>query len=330
MDAAAHGAAILNVFVAYLTPLLPWAGTAAGRVAAMTGVVALATAINVRGIRLAAWTVDVFTIAKLLPLGLLLLLGLPRVSGPVLATQAVAEPRWADAVVLMVFLYGGFESAVIAASETRDPRRHTAFALLTSLAVVTATYALVQLVVVGVLPRAGGVSNPVAAALAAVAGPLGSVLGSLAALVSIYGWLTGFAMMTPRILFAMGERGELPGALSSVHERYRTPHVAVALNSAVALGLAVWGSFADAASLSVVTRLGIFALTCAALPVLRRRRPGEAPGFRVPGGPAVAAAGILFCAWLLATRGSAQIGQLSLILAAGFALRRLSRRRARP
>ncbi len=292
------GAAILNVFVAYLAPLLPGAGTAAGRVAAMTAVVALVTAVNVLGVRLATWTVD--------------------------ATQAVAEPRWADAVVLMVFLYGGFESAVIAASETRDPRRHTAFALLAALGVVTATYALVQLVVVGVLPGAAGVSNPVAAALEAVAGPLGALLGSLAALVSIYGWFTGFAMMTPRILFAMGERGELPAAFASVHPRFLTPHVAVAVNSVVALGLGAWGSFADAATLSVVTRLGIFALTCAALPVLRRRP--ESPGFTVPAGPAVAAAGILFCAWLLATRGSAQIGQLGLILAAGFVLRRLSRR----
>ena len=320
------GAAILNVFVAYLAPLLPAAGTPGGRVAAMTAVVALVTAVNVGGIRLATWTVDAFTIAKLAPLVLLLLVGLPRVSGPVLAAQAVAEPRWADAVVLMVFLYGGFESAVIAASETRDPRRHTAFALLAALGVVTATYALVQLVVVGVLPGAAGVSNPVAAALEAVAGPLGALLGSLAALVSIYGWFTGFAMMTPRILFAMGERGELPAAFASVHPRFLTPHVAVAVNSAVALGLGVWGSFAGAATLSVVTRLGIFALTCAALPVLRRRP--EAPGFTVPVGPAVAAAGILFCLWLLATRGSAQIGQLGLILAAGFLLRRLSRRGA--
>jgi amino acid transporter len=213
---------------------------------------------------------------------------------------------------------------VIAASETRDPRRHTAFALLAALGVVTATYALVQLVVVGVLPGAAGVGNPVAAALEAVAGPLGALLGSLAALVSIYGWFTGFAMMTPRILFAMGERGELPAAFASVHPRFRTPHVAVAVNSAVALGLGVYGSFAGAATLSVVTRLGIFALTCAALPVLRRRP--EAPGFAVPGGTAVAGAGILFCAWLLATRGSAQIGQLALILAAGFLVRRLSRR----
>jgi amino acid transporter len=314
-------AAILNVFVAYLAPLLPWAGTPAGRVAVMSGVVGLVTATNVRGVRLAAWTVDGFTIAKLLPLGLLLLLGLPQVSRPVLATQAVAETRWTDAVLLMVFLYGGFESAVIAASETREPRRHTAFALLGALAVVTTTYALVQLVVVGVLPRAAAVETPVAAALAAVAGPLGALLGSLAALVSGYGWLTGFAMMTPRVLFAMGERGELPAAFARVHARFRTPHVAVIAHSAVALGLGLYGSFADAASLSVVTRLGIFALTCASLPVLRRRLSAEAPGFRLPGGPAVAAAGILFCAWLLATRSYAQVWQLLLILAAGLLVR---------
>jgi amino acid transporter len=314
-------AAILNVFVAYLAPLLSWAGTPTGRLLVMTGVVVLVTAINVRGIRLAAWTVDAFTIAKLLPLGLLVGLGLPRVSGSVLATQGVGEARWTDAVLLMIFLYGGFESAVIAASETRDPRRHTASALLMALAVVSATYCLVQLVVVGVLPRAAAVDTPVAAALEAVAGPLGALLGSLAALVSGYGWLTGFAMMTPRILFAMGERGELPRAFCRVHARFRTPHVAVIANSAVALALALYGSFADAASLSVVTRLGIFGLTCATLPVLRRRRPTEAPAFRVPGGVVVAAAGILFCLWLLATRSFAQIWLLLVILAVGLLLR---------
>ena len=57
-------AAILNVFVDYLVPLLPLAGTPAGRAAVMVVVVALVTAVNVRGIRLAAWTVDAFTIAQ--------------------------------------------------------------------------------------------------------------------------------------------------------------------------------------------------------------------------------------------------------------------------
>jgi amino acid transporter len=315
-------AAILNVFVSYLAPLWPWAATPAGRCVVMTTVVGLVTAVNVWGVRQAAWTVDAFTIAKLLPLVLLLALGLPRVSEAVLETQHVAATHWTDAVVLMVFLYGGFESAVIAASETRNPRGDTAFALLTALAIVTAIYCLVQLVVVGVVPRAGTVATPVAAALAAVAGPLGALVGSLAALVSGYGWFTSFAMMTPRILFAMGERSELPGVFASVHERFRTPHVAVIVNSAVALGLGLYGSFAEAATLSVVTRLGIFALTCAALPVLRRSQEGRAP-FHVPGGLGIAAIGVAFCAGLLATRRLGQLWWLLAILAGGFLLRAL-------
>ncbi len=313
-------AAILNVFVLYLAPLWPWAATGTGRAAVMAAVVGLVTAINVWGVRQAAWTVDAFTIAKLLPLALLLALGLPRVTAAVLGTQEVAATHWTDAVVLMVFLYGGFESAVIAASETRNPRGDTAFALLTALAIVTSIYCLVQLVVVGVVPRAAVVDTPVAAALQAVAGPLGALLGSLAALVSGYGWFTSFAMMTPRILFAMGERSELPGAFASVHERFRTPHVAVIANSAVALGLGLYGSFADAATLSVVTRLGIFALTCAALPVLRRREERRAP-FHVPGGVVFAVLGVAFCVGLLATRRFGQLWWLVAILAGGFLLR---------
>jgi amino acid transporter len=95
----------------------------------------------------------------------------------------------------------------------------------------------------------------------------------------------------------------------------------VVANSVVALALALCGSFAGAASLSVVTRLGIFALTCASLPALRVRRPEEVPGFRLPAGPAVAVAGILFCLWLLATRSYAQIWLLLLILVGGLLLR---------
>ena len=101
-------------------------------------------------------------------------------------------------------------------------------------------------------------------------------------------------------------------------------------NSLAALTLALYGSFADAASLSVVTRLGIFALTCASLPALRLRHPDETPAFRVAGGPAVAAVGILFCLWLLATRSFAQIWLLLLILALGLLLRGwVTRRSAR-
>jgi APA family basic amino acid/polyamine antiporter len=159
-----------------------------------------------------------------------------------------------------------------------------------------------------------------------VAGPPGALFGSVGALVSGYGWLLGFAMMTPRILFAMGERSELPLVLARIHAAYRTPHVAIVLNSAAALALSLLGSFAWAANLSVLTRLGIFALTCAALPVLRRSHPDDTPPFRLRGGTAVAVAGILFCGGLLATRSLAELWPLAAILAAGLVVRWLTSR----
>ena len=116
-------AAALNILIVYVGVLAPPVATPAGRAITMIGAIAVVTAINVTGVRLAAWTTNVFTVAKLLPLLLLIALGLPQIRSDVFATQAVAHPDWREAVLLMVFAYGGFESMVIAASETRDPRR---------------------------------------------------------------------------------------------------------------------------------------------------------------------------------------------------------------
>jgi amino acid transporter len=319
-------AAILDVFVRYLGSVVPWAATTTGRAAVMTAIVAIVTVLNVWGIRQTVWAVNAVTIAKLLPLVALVLLGLPQIRGDVLATQTVTAPRWADALLFVIFAYGGFESGIVAASETRDPRKDHGFALVASFAIVTFVYCLVQLVVVGVLPHAKDTQTPVAATLAQLVGPAGAILGSVAAMISGYGWMMSFALMVPRIAFAMATRHELPAALGSVHPRFRTPHVSIVAVSAAGLALALLGTFENAANLSVVTRLCIYVLVCAALPVLRKRG-GDAP-FRLPGGLAVAAVGIVFCLWLLATRSYAQVGWLFAIMAAGLVVRYVAGRAA--
>jgi amino acid transporter len=70
-------AAALNILIVYLTPVVPAVGTPVGRMLTMIGAMTLTTAINVRGVETAAWTTNVFTVAKLLPLGLLIVVGLP-------------------------------------------------------------------------------------------------------------------------------------------------------------------------------------------------------------------------------------------------------------
>jgi APA family basic amino acid/polyamine antiporter len=321
------GAAVLNVLTAYLTPLVPWTGTSTGRASVMTVGVGLVTVINVIGVRQAAWTVNVFSIAKLLPLVLVIVLGLAHFDSGVAATQAVAEPRWTEAILLLIFGYGGFESAVVTGSESKDPKRDTAFALITAMLAIALIYFLMQIAVVGVLPNAAESKAPVADTLGVLLGPAGLTLGSVAVIVSVYGWLTGFALTGPRILYSMALRHELPSVLANVHTKYRTPWVAVIVNSIIGLSLALAGSFGQLATFGAISRLGIYIATCAALIALRRKH-GEPLGFRAPGGLVLAVVGIVFCLWLLSTRSLAQAWVLPLAILIGFAIWYAMRRSA--
>lgn len=318
-------AAALNILVVYVGLLAPAVATPAGRAITMTAAIAIATAINITGVRQATWTVNVFTVAKLLPLLVLIVLGVPHISRDVLRMQVVERPDWVEAVLLMVFAYGGFESMIVAASETRRPREDSGAALITAGAIVTLIYCLLQLVIVGVLPDAGRTPAPVASALGEVMGASGATLGSVAVVLSVYGWLTGFTLMMPRVLYSMASHRELPAVLRGVHPRFRTPHVAIALNAVVALAMALYSSFAEAATFAAIARLMVFAVTCAAL-VMLRRGPGPAPGFQLRGGTIFAIAGTAFSVSLLATRSSSQLWIMFAIIAAGVVLRGVSRR----
>ena len=317
-------AAALNILIVYVGVLAPPVATPAGRAITMIGAIAVVTAINVTGVRLAAWTTNVFTVAKLLPLLLLIAIGLPQVRVDVLAAQAVERPDWREAVLLMVFAYGGFESMVIAASETRDPRRDTGPALIAAGAIVTLIYCLLQFVIVGVLPDAGRTTTPVASALREILGAGGATLGSVAVVLSVYGWLTGFTLMMPRVLYSMARHQELPSILGRVHPRFRTPHVAIIANAILALAMGLYSSFAQAATFAAIARLTVFASTCAALIALKRQS-GPAPAFQLPGGTIIALGGLSFSVWLLTTRRSTELWLLLGIIVVGAVFVRMAR-----
>jgi amino acid transporter len=269
-------------------------------------------------------------VAKVLPLLFLVLLALPRFSAGVLASQRVADPDWTQAILLLVFAYGGFEAALAPAGEMKDPRRDAGFALLTGMGLVAVVYMLVQVAVIGVLPNAAQSAAPVAATFGVVLGPAGVTVGSLAAMLSTYAWTLGSTLNSPRILYSMGERGELPGLFARVHPRFRTPHVAIVVYAAAGLGFAVYGGFAANATLAAIVRLVTYGLVAAALLVFRRRAL-EPPGFRLPMAGVVAPLALAFCLWLLSTRTFAQAWILLAMMAAGAALWWASaRRRQRP
>jgi len=315
-------AANLNVFIEYLGPLAPALAQGPGRAATLCAVMLVVTVVNLVGVRQGTWAVDALTLAKLVPLVLLIVIGLPRFSSAVLATQAVADSDWTQAVLLLVFAYGGFESPLIASGEVRDPRRDTAFALLVGLAVIASVYTLVQLVTVGVVPSVAGVKAPLAVAFDRLIGRSGVLLVSLGAMISTSGLVTGSVLQTPRLLYAMAARHELPAVLGRIHPRFRTPDVAIIIYSALTLAFALYGSFQWNATLSAIVRLVTYGSICIALLVFRRR--GESAGFRVPAAGVIAPLAIGFCAWLLSTRTFTQAWILGVLMAVGWALGRLA------
>ena len=309
----------LNVFADYLAQILPPAGQGGGRLLTLAAVTAVVAWLNVVGVRTGARTVDLFVVAKLLPLLLLAVLALPRFSSEVLATQIVPRADWTQAILLLVFAYGGFEAALIPAGEVKDPRRDSAFALLVGMGVVAALYMLVQVAVVGVLPGAARFPAPVAATFGVLLGAAGVTLGSLAAMLSTSGWTLGSTLNSPRILYSMADRGELPAVFARVHPRFRTPHVAILAYALVGLAFAAYGSFAANATLAAIVRLVTYGLAAASLLVFRRRMAAP-PGFRLPMAPVVAPAAIVFCLWLLSTRTFTQAWILLAMTAVGAGL----------
>ena len=311
-------AANLNVFASYLSQILPVVAAGAGRSIVIIGVLVVITVINLIGVKQASWAVDVFTIAKLLPLGLLVLLGLPQVSAAVIQTQAVAQPQWTQAVLLLIFAFGGFEAPLMSAGEAKDARKDSAFALLVALGIIATVYISVQYVTIGLVPDLQREKAPIAAAFSVLWGPAGITFASFAAMISVWGWATGNGLQSPRLLFSMAERGELPGVFARVHPRFLTPHVAIIGFSLVAGALAIFGTFEGNAVLSAIVRLIVYALVCISLWVFRRTR-GPAQ-FRVPFALPVSVLALGFCFYMLSTRSFAQAGIILVAMVAGHVL----------
>jgi amino acid transporter len=305
-------AGVVDVFVVYLGEF--WAGATAPvtRAAIMTGLIGGLALVNYRGLSAGAGVSNVVTVAKLTTLGLFVVGGIALCPGITPGGPAIAPSgaTWLEALVLLVYAFGGFEAALIPAGETKDPRRDLPFALLTGLAVVTVIYLAIHYVAMMTLPDLARSQRPLADAARVFAGPGAASAITIGVLLSIFGWLAVQLLSAPRLTFALAERGDFPAVFARVHPRFRTPHVSIVVWALLALALAIYGNFIWNAVLSVAARLVTYMAACCSLIALRRQRP-EADAWRAPAGIGLAAVGLGFCALLI----SRLAGQHVLIIA---------------
>ena len=322
--------AAMAVALGYYFPALTAGSTRAAFLAALT---ILFAAINIRGIRLGAIVVNTLTIAKLAPLAVFIVAGAAFVDPRRLTTlPRVTVQQSLAAGLLLIFVYGGYEVVPVPAGEALDPRRDVPFAMVATIVSAAIVMTLVQIVAQGVLPDLADHSTPIADAAAAFLGAGGALLIGIGSVVSMTGTIAGHVLSGSRLIFALADCGQLPAVLARIHPRFRTPANAIVFTSAVALTLALSGSFTAVAVVSVLARLLVYAGSAAATLRLRSQSP-PAPEvkpatFVAPLGPTAPVLAMGVCAALAAggTREQLIAGAAALVVGALFfaASRRLN------
>jgi APA family basic amino acid/polyamine antiporter len=279
-------AAVTSFFADSLAALQPSLGSTPARVATMLIVLAALTTLNVRGVRNASRFNAAMTVAKLLPLALLVVAGAFAVRRENLVWQyAPAAGAVGRSSAVLIFAFLGVEAALVPSGEVRDPARTVPRAVFLAIGAIALLYIGVQIVAQGVLgPALATTKTPVADAGGAALGAWGRTLILIGSTVSMFGYVSGMTLAIPRMLFAFARDGFLPRSVASVHPRFRTPHRAIAIQAAVVAVLAATGSFEWLAIIANGSVLLVYAACCVATVELRRRdvRSGGVP-FRVPG-----------------------------------------------
>jgi basic amino acid/polyamine antiporter, APA family len=303
-------------FAQALGYLWPGAGAGWGKVLAITLPVLALTVVNLAGIKAGVRMAVFLTVAKIVPLLVFLVAGTfailaewqrhasslgASLAGAAAGSAPVSWPRLGEAALLLLFAYAGFENTAAPAGEFKNPRRDVPFALLAQIAIVTVLYSAVQWVAQRTLPGLATAKTPLADAARLLLGPWGGWLLTFGAAISILGSNGNTVLTGPRYLFVLAQDGFGPRFLAAVHPRFRTPAAAVLTQTAIALPLALSGSFTGLAALSVVARLATYLGTAAAVPVLRRKLATPTSGVRLPGGLAIPIAAVVLCLGLAAS-----------------------------
>ena len=182
------GASVINGLALALGFYWPALSSGLPRALVILGVLGGLTWANLRGIKQASWLVNAFTIGKILPLVIFVLVGVWAADfSRVVPSGLLSLADAGTAALLLIFAYGGYEVTGVPAGEASNPRRDVPFAFVATILIVTTVMTLTAAVATGVLPDVGGTRTPIADASALLMGAAGGLLISLGSVISTTG-----------------------------------------------------------------------------------------------------------------------------------------------
>jgi amino acid transporter len=334
--------AFQNTFGLHLgdRPLGDW-----GQISVVIGVIVALAIVNTLGVR---WGGGLMLGITSIKVGTLMLVALAPLLVLMFASAGTTAPRpdpanlspfWSGtfnfgnfgfALVAVLWAYHGWMDAAPVAGEIRNPQRNIPIAMVLGVLIVIGLYLSANLGYYLLIPQqeiAQMKNTTVVAEFAMrLIGPIGAAAASAAVMCSVFGALNGNILVTPRLLYAMGEDGLAPRALGAVHPRFRTPAAAIVTLTVWTVLLVLVGAFLTQSRLpafemfgrridlnvpegkslfDLMTDFAIFGavifetLAVSTIFVFRRRFPGAERRYRCWGYPFVPALHVAFMSLVL-------------------------------
>jgi len=314
-------ASVSSAFAGSVGELWSVAKTPAGRAITIAALFAVLAATNIRGVRIGARLVEIVTAAKLVPLIVLVVAGVWSINPAYLRwLQPPSSSAVGQTAIVLIFAFVGMEIALVPSGELRDPARTVPRAVFSALAVTTTLYLLIQIVAQGLLGPSMSMfaTAPLAEAASRVLGRGGQLLVLVGATISMFGYVSGDMLGSPRAVYAFARDGRVPAVLARIHPRFHTPYIAIVVYATAVAALAISSSFTQLAVLANVAALTLY-LTCVAASFDLQRRDVRSDGvpFEMPGGLLIPLLAGIVIVWLLSNASRREFAVEGLVLAVG-------------
>ncbi len=284
-------AAVAVTFARYFLELTQWPASTSFVAA---GALGLLTAINCLGVRAGSRLQSVLTLTAIGAIALLEAVsfwkgGASQVAWRPLLDRPASLPlvlAFGAAMTPVLFAYGGWQTASFLGGEVRQPRRTLPRGLIFGVLGVIAVYVSVNFVYLHELgaPGLAQATTPASSVMRGLLGARGGELIAAGIAISAFGFLAQSMLTAPRVYFAMAQDGVFFRGVAWVHPRTRVPVIAIVLQGAWAIVIALAGTYAQVVNYVIAMDCIFFGLTGVCLFVLRRRESGPA-SYRVPGHP---------------------------------------------
>lgn len=257
--------------------------------------------INVLSTKLGSRVQFIATIAKLIPISVIIVFGLAKGQAHSFAAAqaaggSVGLAGFGAAILGTLWAYDGWVGVGNMAGELKNPKKDIPRSIILGLTVTIAVYILINIAIVNIMPVADVIASEKAASDAAVIlfGNAGAGFIAAGIMISIFGALNGYLMTGVRIPFAMSQDNLFPFAkfFGKVSDRFETPLNAFWFEVILASLYVLSGSFETLTNLAVFVVWIFFVMTVAGIFILRSKHKHLERPYTVPFYPVVPIIGI--------------------------------------